>query len=204
MAHIAKIYAKHCKLPLIMPQVIVGKVNTLALVVIGCGIGWFVGMSASPVVNVLVASIVTAAVGVSAAIAESQARSQTTTARLGLASAVPLALVTVGAVAGSMVGIYVRTHDLMSPKESASAPAPKLTQAARAEDPTPNFVDATRSVLFNGVPADECVKLRAEKVKGNLRYAMQRSSNERVQAFAERVKEESVLNIVLQELVCPE
>jgi|GEM_PF-4878516 len=88
----------------------------LALLVIGFGIGWLTGMSASPVVNIVIAAIV----GVIAAFSPGRDAKETTDitsgiiGKLGIMTFIQLAWVVGGIVIGTTVGLTVRTHNLLS------------------------------------------------------------------------------------------
>ncbi|MBP7960548.1 MAG: DUF4229 domain-containing protein [Caldilineaceae bacterium] len=88
----------------------------ISLFVIGFGIGWLTGMSASPVVNIVIAAIV----GVIAALSSGRGTKENADVTSGTASKVTtitlgqLAWVVGGIVIGTTVGLTVRTHNLFS------------------------------------------------------------------------------------------
>jgi hypothetical protein len=96
----------------------------------GLGIGWLIGLSLSPVLHIVVSSIVAAVVAVTAAIAgltsqngESDSSNREegirTHRRKVTVSPVPMALLVVGIAAGACCGIYARTHDWFGVDPSA-------------------------------------------------------------------------------------
>lgn len=104
----------------------------LALLTTGAGIGWLVGLSVSPVVSVVVSSVtgvVTALIALLSGVKlsglngpqinfvehESEATPPQTRYRHWQVNPVPIAWLMLGLILGSSSGIWVRTHDLLSP-----------------------------------------------------------------------------------------
>lgn len=100
-------------------------VAALCLFGSGCGVGWMVGLSVSPIVQTLVGSVVALLVTLASGLAgiktsaqdppSSEASPTPTTAGGGLfkrsLDPVPIALFVVGLALGSTFGIYARTND---------------------------------------------------------------------------------------------
>lgn len=87
--------------------------RAVAIVVSGAGIGWLLGLSASPVLHIVIASIMAIAGGVVATLANPPGRDDASTmARTLGASPAPLALLLAGIAVGSGAGIYARTNEV--------------------------------------------------------------------------------------------
>ena len=88
-----------------------------ALLVCGLCIGWLFGMSASPVLHILVGAVVTliggivsGMVGISMSPSEGK---ETPTKFAKSANPWPIAIMLIGIVPGAALGIYIRTNDLL-------------------------------------------------------------------------------------------
>ena len=104
-------------------------VHSLSLLLSGCGLGWIVGLSVSPVVGVVVAAVVGAAASLVSALAGLEPPGADNGApagggeeggpvrrrRLPRANPVPLTLFILGLVLGSIFGIQARTHGWLAP-----------------------------------------------------------------------------------------
>ncbi len=102
-----------------------GVVAALCLFASGCGVGWMVGLSVSPIVQTLVGSVVALIVTLASGLAGIKASAQDapssgqspTPATVGgrifkhSLDPVPIALFVVGLALGSSVGIYARTNN---------------------------------------------------------------------------------------------
>jgi hypothetical protein len=101
--------------------------NLIGLLASGLGLGWLVGLSVSPVLQVIVASIVALAVAATSALAGLKPESDTTASSgaegkgspprfvpSGLrVSLLPLTLLIVGIAAGASAGVFTRTNNLL-------------------------------------------------------------------------------------------
>lgn len=93
------------------------KVYLISLIITGLGIGWLAGLSVSPVVSIVITSVAGSAAAIIAAMSglENQSKtegdSKTKNIHFSKISPVPIAVLVVGIVAGSIVGIYVRSHN---------------------------------------------------------------------------------------------
>lgn len=106
---------------------IVGIGNVIGLFASGLGLGWLVGLSVSPVLQVIVASIIALAVAATSALAGLKPESDTTASSgaegkgssprfvpSGLrVSLLPLTLLIVGIATGASAGIFTRTNNLL-------------------------------------------------------------------------------------------
>lgn len=108
------------------PSKAVGDWIWLSLLIIGLGIGWLTGLSASPVVNVVIAGIVgvVAAFGPKQAPKEDSDKSNSVTNKFTITFG-QLAWVVAGIMAGTLIGMTFRTHDLLNvlPWPPRSTPA---------------------------------------------------------------------------------
>lgn len=89
----------------------------LSLLLTGLGIGWLVGLSVSPVVSIVITSVAGSAAAIIAAMSglenqpKAESDSKAKKIHFSKISPVPIASLVVGIVAGSIVGIYVRSHN---------------------------------------------------------------------------------------------
>jgi hypothetical protein len=111
----------------------------------GLGIGWLSGLSVSPVIATVLASLLGIAGGLVAGVRASGANSgdKASADRLSAVNAIPAAVLILGIAVGAPLGIVARTHQIFEP---ADAPA---------------RIDSTaQGVLFN-LTSEHCDKLRA-------------------------------------------
>jgi hypothetical protein len=100
-----------------------------ALIVTGLGIGWLAGLSASPVVSIVITSVTGSAAAVVAAL--SGLKSDTTDKpQPWKIDPMPLGLLILGLIIGSLMGLYLRTHNALSP--SALTLSEEITQWTNA------------------------------------------------------------------------
>ena len=87
----------------------------LALLLAGLGIGWLAGLSVSPVISVVITSVVGATAAVVGALGgASNEKGQTTTSSFAVkVSAWPLVWLVAGLVIGSSLGVIARTHNFL-------------------------------------------------------------------------------------------
>lgn len=116
-----------------------------AVLIIGLGIGWLAGLSVSPVIATVLASLVGIAGGLVAGLRGAGGKTNIDSARVGHSTidARPAAVLVLGIALGAPGGIVARTHQLLEPEDALPA------QGATAE-----------GVLFN-VSVDACDRLRA-------------------------------------------
>ncbi len=96
-----------------------------ALVVTGFGIGWLAGLSVSPVVSIVIASvtgsvatIIAALSGVKEELLDAESSSATLRRLLRAVTPVPIAWLMVGLIVGSLVGIKARNYNWFGPPPS--------------------------------------------------------------------------------------
>lgn len=102
--------------------------SLVAFLIIGLGIGWLIGLSASPVVSIVVSSVTASAAAIIAIVSgvqEKEQESEEGDSRLasGLKSNItpwPLALLIAGIIGGSILGLTVRTHNLLGRTDLAA------------------------------------------------------------------------------------
>jgi len=130
----------------------------LSFLVIGLGVGWLSGLSVSPVIGTVLASLVGVAAGVvtglkSVPADEGAARTLAVDAR-------PAAILVLGVALGAPLGILARTHQVFAPE--VAIPAGVVGGGAEAE----SVGVAGQAVLF-GSTQDQCDSLRARARGGN-------------------------------------
>ena len=115
-----------------------------SLFVIGAGVGWLAGLSVSPVIATVLASLVGVAGGIVAGARSLGTESEASGGKVGAAwaDARPAAVLVLGIVIGAPLGIMARTHQIF--------------EAPGGDPSTP----AGQGVLF-GASAEECQRLRA-------------------------------------------
>jgi hypothetical protein len=91
--------------------------NTLSLIIIGLGIGWLAGLSVSPVVSIIITSIVGVVITLLSALSglkileQSEKSPDAETSSHWQVDPIPIAFLILGIVLGSILGITARTHN---------------------------------------------------------------------------------------------
>jgi len=126
-------------------------VQFLAVLVMGLGIGWLAGLSVSPVIATVLASLMGVGAGLVAGLRGAGSGTGDTASRSGLSviDARPAAILVLGIALGAPVGILARTHQLLEPASS-----PTRTD------------ESVQGVLFN-VTTEHCDRLRARARDSN-------------------------------------
>jgi hypothetical protein len=195
----------------------------IAIGLSGIGLGWLTGLSASPVISIVLTSVFAVATGVITALSSiDQPKDGQTKGPLHRADAWPVAVLLLAIVFGSMVGIRARVNEWIGDSPS------RIARRWRSEG-LPLSTDAIVKQLFEeqhgvtspsagnkeqraGDRADKpylfaisqtvCDTLRA-KEGGLLRYEMQHSGNPQLIEFAMRVDNPVALKAAVETLVCP-
>jgi hypothetical protein len=153
----------------------------------GLGIGWLVGLSASPVVSGVIASLLGVAAGVVTTFrgtSESSAKSVVTDAR-------PVALLVVGIALGASAGLTARTHDILSPPV-------KLEQTEESKVSKENLISKT--LLFAQPGSDACTELLSLQPK-HIRLGFKSSSSEGMRRLGYLIKDKELL-MNIAEAIC--
>jgi hypothetical protein len=97
------------------------------IIVIGIGIGWLIGLSVSPVLNIILTGLITilaSILTIISGISKSNAAAEDTvkdtnlvTSKIINVNLFPLMWLVIGIVSGSVSGIYTRNHDLIKMNE---------------------------------------------------------------------------------------
>lgn len=92
----------------------------ISLIIIGFGIGWLAGLSVSPVVSIIITSIIGVSItlasvlsGLKSGAVQPEGAANTQTSSDWNATPVPIALIILGLVIGSILGIVVRNWNLL-------------------------------------------------------------------------------------------
>lgn len=96
-------------------------IKYIFILVTGLGIGWLVGLSISPVISIVITSVTGAAAAVIAAMSGLENKNEvdkddTTESNQNFqwkVNPIPIAMLVIGVVVGSGIGIYVRNQDLL-------------------------------------------------------------------------------------------
>ncbi len=101
------------------------RATNIILIITGMGIGWLVGLSVSPVVSIVITSVTGSTAAIVAALSglndgeNDGAKAENKAKRLRWeVNPTPIAMLVIGLFLGSIAGIWVRTHDLLSPRTS--------------------------------------------------------------------------------------
>ena len=130
------------------------RTSAIALLVAGLGLGWLVGLSASPVLQVVITGLMTLMISVVAIlagleiqttnVAEGEPHIAIKGRRIGHVAMLPPTLMILGLSIGSAFGIYARTNDWLGSD-------PKRT-AARWKDSGLKEADVIRRIFDNVYP----------------------------------------------------
>ncbi|MBX3016218.1 MAG: hypothetical protein KF832_32155 [Caldilineaceae bacterium] len=108
---------------------------SIALMVTGFGIGWLAGLSVSPVISIVitsitgsVATIIAALSGAKEELLDKDATPTTLKRLLQAVTPMPLAWLVAGLIVGSGTGIWMRTHNWLSPNPPEPPPALSLQE----------------------------------------------------------------------------
>jgi hypothetical protein len=184
--------------------------NEIALAVSGIGIGWLVGLSASPVTATVIAALmalVATSVGLIAGLRpteESPLFLPGGAKFVREASAVPVAIVIMSIAAAAPVGIAARAYHWFGPNEpmaSASVPQPASDTEGKPKvpGPLPDFPG-----LFAEVSGPECKTLRSLN-KEDLEREMASSKSQLIRKLAEDYHgQPDRLQNFVECLICPE
>ncbi|HKS29637.1 MAG TPA: hypothetical protein VJS44_17545 [Pyrinomonadaceae bacterium] len=117
-------------------------VKGLCLLLSGVGIGWLIGLSVSPVIHIIITSLIALAVSVTGTLAginidqkESAAEPDDKPKRRVLVEVnpVPLMLVVIGLAIGSSIGVYARTNSWLGPDPNSFVEKWKDTELTKRE-----------------------------------------------------------------------
>lgn len=108
------------------------------MLLVGIGLGWMIGMSVSPVIGTVVGSLLALLISIVSLLAGLPARNgeqnrgdqeqkKWLESIQGRISVLPLVLLILGMVGGEIIGVYCRTHQILSP-------APKQNQEIKIEE----------------------------------------------------------------------
>jgi hypothetical protein len=160
----------------------------LSLVTIGLGIGWLTGLSATPVLSVVLTAILGAAAGLVAGTKVAPL--------LRRIDARPLATIVLALALSAPLGILARSYRLFGPVTLARAPmtTPTAAQAAAKTEPAPDF-----PALFTAAGGAECERLVGSPDRF-LRSALQTSSFEWAPSLEAEVRDDAKLRRLVSQL----
>jgi hypothetical protein len=153
-----------------MPSLTVGGSGALYIVISGACVGFLAGLSVSPVAGALLSTVTALVVGVTSTLAGVQISKAGSDAFKSdgsrvTVSALPGALLVVGIVVGSTIGIYTRTHDWLGAHAAGrqpgkmqdagvlySAPTSECSDWHGIEDESALRANLIGSKTVNGIP----------------------------------------------------
>lgn len=161
--------------------------QALSVLAMGLGIGWLVGLSLSPVVGSVIASLL----GVGGGLVVGWRSTKGGTG--GGIDARPAALLILGVAVAATAGLFART---VGPLAAVTVPAPAASGVAAARPPVGLF----------GASADECAELRAAWGRGQPESFVRRfrtSSIPRAGELVSRVSDPQTLALIMEVLCAP-
>jgi hypothetical protein len=218
--------------------------TVICFLVAGGGVGWLIGLSVSPVIHIVVTSLLTFVVSTASLIVglgadgrqsapESGAPQPQQTKRFSLKTSrlelYPMALVILGVVAGSALGVYGRTNSWLGPnvakivrdwerlgmsrKEIATRLFDQVYPPANSgekQTPKEKSTGAPKQTLsiIPGLLAEpsveECLRLQAAPDE-KLEELMRSSTHPQIREFAKRCSgNTSCLRAAVEVLICPD
>jgi hypothetical protein len=140
-----------------MPSLKVSGSGALYIVISGACVGFLAGLSVSPVAGALLSTVTALVVGITSTLAGVQITNPNNDASKSpgsrvTVSALPAAVLVVGIVVGSIIGIYTRTHDWLGARSAGQ-------QAGNVQD---------AGVLYSG-QTSECSDWRGIEDESALR-----------------------------------
>lgn len=116
-------------------------VKGISLFLSGVSVGWLIGLSVSPIIHVIIASLIALVVSITGALAgvnilkeDSAAEGEKSKPKTRVeVDPVPLMLMAIGIVAGSSFGVYARTNSWLGPNPSAFVEKWKDTELTKKE-----------------------------------------------------------------------
>lgn len=189
----------------------------MALSSAGFCVGGLAGLSVSPVASIVIAAISGTLVSIVGAMsgllpsidvdtgATAQVESKPTVALTRHAfDPLPLAVVLVGLLLGSMAGIYARAHSLLSPLPAQTVSHAGQPTRGSEEPPLTREpkVSPTATVLFAASDA-ECLRF-ITRTGHDLRTEMLSSvSSDSARSFAKAVSDDTALAVAVRMFICP-
>jgi len=159
--------------------------NGAYLFISGLGVGYIMGMSISPVVGIVLASLITLVVSLSSALAgigvkklEHSAPEDSSILRRIEVNPLPIMALTVGIAFGGSFGIWMRTHAWLGTLNPG-------TQVETADQKATKQTDhKVRAGVFYGVTASQCNDLRSAPSETLLANINQWTDDANVKAIA--------------------
>jgi hypothetical protein len=116
-------------------------VKGICLFLSGVSVGWLIGLSVSPIIHVIIASLIALVVSITAALAgvnipkeDSAGEGEKSKPKTRVeVNPVPLMFMVVGIVAGSSLGVYARTNGWLGPNPSSFVEKWKDTELTKKE-----------------------------------------------------------------------
>lgn len=191
--------------------------------VIGGCLGWLMGMSASPVLGIVLTAILGVAAGLVSVLSGLPGGSEVSEAgkgKLYRPTALPLTLLVLFLVGGSILGLWTRVNEWLGPEPKTVARR-WISQGLPLSEPVivgrlfdrdvPKIAEnstsrADKPWLFAAEPK-VCETLRRYMKPldaQQLRLEMQQSGEQRIQDFASNVQDPQALKTAIEVFICPE
>ena len=188
-----------------------------ALLITGAGIGWLVGLSVSPVISIVITSVVGSAAAIIAAASGLEGESASPPIPREV-DPWPIAFLVIGLVGGSIGGVRARTYDWLEP--DISQEMAKWTSVGISEEKIRNELfnaqfsladtgeisnssSSDEGVLF-AVGAEECDSLRGKSGDELKRELETSTSNPELQQLPEIIQDVDVLEELVKQVLCPD
>lgn len=168
-----------------------GLLQAAAMLVIGLGVGWLVGLSLSPVVGTVIAALLGVIGGI-----VTGSRSVAGEGGIGNIDAQPAAVLVLGIAVAATAGLAARAHGVFEP-------AGQTGRAAAAATSVPT---ASMHIGLYAIPLEECAELRAawgRRQPESFVRQFEASSITGAKELARRIGEPETLRLVVEAVCTP-
>ncbi|MBA2882473.1 hypothetical protein HNR65_002825 [Desulfosalsimonas propionicica] len=162
-----------------------------AVILTGIGIGWLMGLSISPVVGVVITSLLTLSGAAVTAFRQELPKSLKNRTN----NAWPIAILTIGLAVGASFGIFARTHDIFGLDYQTTINGKEETVPKSSL--SKNLVSKT--VLFN-LTSDECGEMLIAGPQ-KIRSIFKTSSHEEIRILGDIIDDHETL-VIIAEALC--
>jgi hypothetical protein len=200
----------------------------VCLIITGIGIGWLIGLSVSPVVSIVITSIMGSVVALIAAMSGLEKKGSDDNAGQWQVNPIPLAMLMIGLFFGSIAGISARNASWLGSDISAEiarwskAGLTETGTGVTEEDlllrlyhsqyptdtqtistPLPDVSTTSRTVLFAAVGPTECDSLYRSLTKSPDDFLDEIEKTEGLKKLPTIVNDSETLEKIITEVICP-